>query len=678
MAKQRGRKLLQKQNKDDFKHSLDQERHEEEVIQVPVDKAPAPISADGPNTFFGTLDTQELEYFKRAESTMAVDTFESADEKYQFINSVIEESKGKELKLATSQICSKLMERIILAADDQQLKAIFQGINGFFVNLSYNKYASHVVETLLVRSAALIEKELLTPVFEAELDGDEQVYASMENMFLFMLNELKPHMKMMINHQYASHVFRLLILVLSAKKLPKSTQSNSALRSKKSKIARKMVDLKDNADFDRTYRTPDSFKLELKGILVMLYKQFTNGIEPGTKHSEVNIACVTKFREYCVDKVASPVIQLIIQVEGIFDRDRSFWNLVFSNTEQNDPKEESFMEYLLSDSVGSHFLQAVIGFARTKQVERLYKLYMQDRIVKLAKRDTTGAFVIMSLLQNLGSKEVKSILDDLVPELSILLNSNLDFGSEIIEASIRQGDYKKTEIVEQLGKKYYPADSESKNILESCLQLASSTLGNTKDDWPTADERRRALFLEKLINFDDYFLEIAVESLLNLPEERIMQMCYHGVFSHVVEHVLQAKRVETVKRKLLLNILYKDAVNLACNAYGSHIMDKLWEFTAKLTLYKERIANLLLEEADKVKNSIYGRQVWKNWHLELYVRKRFDWRKKVKEQELEVFPDSKPLQPKQKESIPAKRSAPSNNQRPGSLNKKRNAEKHHT
>lgn len=125
---------------------------------------------------------------------------------------------------------------------------------------------------------------------------------TMENMFLFMLNELKPHLKTMMNHQYASHVLRLLILILSSKTLPNSTKANSTLRSKKSKIARKMIDIKDNDDFNKVYQTPESFKSELRDIITTLYKGFTNGAE---SRSDISQSTITKFREYSVDKVAS-------------------------------------------------------------------------------------------------------------------------------------------------------------------------------------------------------------------------------------------------------------------------------------------------------------------------------------------------------------------------------------
>ncbi|EDO18486.1 hypothetical protein Kpol_1032p83 [Vanderwaltozyma polyspora DSM 70294] len=647
MAKPRGRKLLKKQQKDQFEPSNDVEKfeddrdHQENVYQG--DAADSEKSSD-PQMFFGVLDREELEYFKQIESTLAMDTFESSEEKSQMVTNVLQEAKGKELKLVTSQICSKLMERIILECDDMQLKSVFKAFNGFFYNLSCHKYASHVLETLFVRSAALLEKELLTPTFDNETSNEDgEVFGTMENMFLFMLNELKPHLKSMVSHQYASHSLRLLILILSSKMLPSSTKNNSTLRSKKSKIARKMIDIKDNDDFNKVYQTPESFKLELREMLTSLYKQYTHNAD---SRSDISPTDITKFRELCVDKVASPVIQLIIQIEGIFDRDRAYWRLVFNTNDEKDPKEEAFVEYLLSDSVGSHFLENVIASARLKYVERLYHLYMKDRIVKLAKRDTTGAFVVQAFLKHMKEKDVKQILDDIIPELSILLNSNMDFGTSIINASNRLGCYLKDEVVNQLIKKYYPEESENKNILESCLLLSSSTLGNTRDDWPTADERRRSIFLEQLVNYDDQFLTITIDSMLNLPEERFLQMCYHGVFSHVVESVLQTKRVDTIKRRLLLNVLSKDIVNMSCNAYGSHIADKLWEFTAKLTVYKERIAQALVDETEKVKNSTYGRQVWKNWSLELYVRKRWDWKKLIKEQEHELFPNAVKPQPK--------------------------------
>lgn len=605
-------------------------------------------NSNEPNTFFGLVDATELDYFKQAESTLNANVFESDEDRAGFVTSVLEEAKGKELKLVTNQICSKLMERLILNCNDQQLKAIFKSFNGFFNSLIHQKYSSHVVETLLVRSAALIEKELLSPF--PDYDNGEEEYVSMENLFLFFLGELKPFYKDMIMHQYSSHTLRLIILILASKELPSSVKSNSTLRSKRSKIARKMIEIKDNDDFNKSFQVPSSFKMELKDLI----ENLRNSMDAKSA------------REYAIHKVASPVLQLLIQIEGIVDKDRSIWHLIFlKEDEPKDPKEESFVEYLLSDSVGSHFLQNCVKFERVKYIERLYRLYMKDRVLKLAKRDTTGSYVIQELLTKLKPKEVNEILDQLIPEMSVLMNTNLEIGESLITASQLNKNYKKDVIIQELIKKYKP-NNESK-ILETILNLENSTLGNTKDDWPTAEERRKSLFLEQLIDYDEEFLNLTVDNLLELSTERLIQMCCHGVFSHVIESILKPE-LDIIKRRRILNQFMGSISDLACNAYGSHIVDKFWDFTIKLNNYKERIANELLSNKDKVKESIYGRLVWKNWSMELFVRKRHDWTFNIKQKEFEMFPND---QPKRKIE-PEKNNRNSTNEKPKKKLKGRN------
>ncbi|EGW34991.1 uncharacterized protein SPAPADRAFT_48048 [Spathaspora passalidarum NRRL Y-27907] len=607
----------------------EKKKQEEQQHQQPVEEVTEKTSV--PNTFFGLVDSNELDYFKQAESTLNINAFDSDEERLGFISSVFEESKGKELKLVTNQICSKLMERLILFADPDQLKTLFRAFSNHFVSLSFNKYSSHVLETLLVRSAALIEKEL-------SLEANE---IPMEDLFVSMLGEFKPQLTSMVNHQYASHVLRLLILILSGKELPSSTLSNSILRSKKSKIARKMIEIKDNEDFNSAYSTPPSFKNELREYSSIIAKDVD----------------MKRARELCIDKVASPVLQLLVQVEGLVDRERTFWHLIFcKDNEDKNGTEEAFVEYLLSDPVGSHFLEAVIknDGARPKYIERLYKLYMKDRVLKLANRSTTGVYIIQALLFKLKPVEVEFILDEIIPEFSNLISvsetHNLDLAQKLIDASISRGNYRRDEIISQLFKKFAPNYNldnpveSSTEFLENVLQLTGSTLGNTRGDWPTAEERKRSLFLEKLMEYDYKFVVCVWLNFMALPIEKFIQMCFHGVFSHVVEQslvVIPASEGEPkptlILRKRLLNIFQGKIVELSCNSYGSHIVDTLWKFTILLPMYKDRIASELLSESKKVKESTYGRLVWKNWSMELFTRKKYDWKSLVKQQETEYF-----------------------------------------
>lgn len=628
----RGRRALKKADENDGpKNEVQEERIDEVVEDEKVPKVP----------FFGLVDSNELTYFKQAESTLNIDAFESNEEKLGFVSSVLEETKSKELKLITNQICSKLMERLILLSNDKQLKEIFSLFQNHFASLAHHKYSSHVLETLLVRVASLIEKELAGTATSVEtMDDDLIVHSSMEDLFLQLVEELYPHINTMISHRYASHVLRLIILILAGKEIPSTTMSNSTLRSKKSKIARKMIELGDNEDFSRSFLTPPSFRPCLRKIMDLVAERKD----------------MTALRNLSIDKVASPVIQLAVQVEGLVDKERRIWHLIFlKDSEGKDEKEESFMEYLLSDPVGSHFLEAVIKEgARMKYVERLYRLYMKDRVLKLSRRSTTGVFIIQQLLHKLKTSEIDFMLDQIIPELSSLISitelNNLELAINVIEASIERRNYRREELIQQLFREFAPnfdytnlGSENPTEILENVLLLEKSTLGNTKGDWPTAEERRRSLFLEKLMQYDYSFVVCVWLAFLSLPIDRFIEMCFHGVFSHVIDKALQiSKNGEetkpiTILRKRVLNLFQGNIVKLACNAYGSYIVDKLWEFTIFLNMYKDRIATELASDSHKVKESIYGKLVWKNWSMELFLRKKYEWKTLVKHQEEEFL-----------------------------------------
>lgn len=91
---------------------------------------PVPASAPADIPFYGLLDEDEQEYFKRADSMLELNQFANPEERSLFLTSVYKEAGGKELKIVNSQSCSRLMERLILASTPSQLKALFQKLSG--------------------------------------------------------------------------------------------------------------------------------------------------------------------------------------------------------------------------------------------------------------------------------------------------------------------------------------------------------------------------------------------------------------------------------------------------------------------------------------------------------------------------------------------------------------------
>lgn len=74
-----------------------------------------------------------------------------------------------------------------------------------------------------------------------------------------------------------------------------------------------MIEIKDNEDFNRAFQTPESFKNELR--------EYCQTISAGLDTKSA--------RELSIHKIGSPVLQLLVQFEGLVDRERTFGILYF-------------------------------------------------------------------------------------------------------------------------------------------------------------------------------------------------------------------------------------------------------------------------------------------------------------------------------------------------------------
>ena len=96
----------------------------------PQEGYPEHAAPPGDLPFYGLLSEDEQEYFKRADSMLELNQFADPEERNLFLANVYKEASGKELKIANSQSCSRLMERLILLSTPDQLKRLFQKFSG--------------------------------------------------------------------------------------------------------------------------------------------------------------------------------------------------------------------------------------------------------------------------------------------------------------------------------------------------------------------------------------------------------------------------------------------------------------------------------------------------------------------------------------------------------------------
>lgn len=76
--------------------------------------------------FYGLLDEEEQTYFRKAGEMLELNQFPGPDDRLAFVESVYKEAENKELKIANSQSCSRVMELLIQHSTKTQLKLLFQ------------------------------------------------------------------------------------------------------------------------------------------------------------------------------------------------------------------------------------------------------------------------------------------------------------------------------------------------------------------------------------------------------------------------------------------------------------------------------------------------------------------------------------------------------------------------
>jgi len=137
-----------------------EDEHNENELENGHDYVPLPEGDGEPmegvyptldTPFFGMLDEEEQEYFKHADEMLEMNSFEDSEQRQLFLANVWREAEGKELKIANSQSCSRLMERLIQLSTPSQLKGLFQRFYGKYV-WPYRKESVYVFANMSTAS----------------------------------------------------------------------------------------------------------------------------------------------------------------------------------------------------------------------------------------------------------------------------------------------------------------------------------------------------------------------------------------------------------------------------------------------------------------------------------------------------------------------------------------------
>ncbi|KAI0121874.1 ARM repeat-containing protein [Daldinia grandis] len=610
--------------------------HQEATFQGGYDQGEqrigGPPQAD--REFFGMLSDQEQEYFRSVDEQLDIDDFPSQEERQLYLASVFAEAQGKELKLACSQSCSRLMERLILMSNTRQKKKLFGQFSTHFLNLIQHRFASHCCETLFLQSAPIVTRELGGERDDAPTDQDdskEEPLPYMEELFLLALDELEGHLGYLLADKFASHTLRVLLIILSGRPLEQSQTKSLIHSKKKEKISVPWTSDGPTDSNSQLRAVPMSFNLATKKIIA----DSVSGIN------------TTELRVLATHPTGNPVLQLLLELdislnskaaEDDSDDMTLLWRLLPdapSSLKDATTPASDFVNSMLYDHIGSRLLETLITHCPGKVFKALYRNIFGSRIHSLLRNDI-ASYPAIRILNRLSKEDLVIAIQKTLPELSKLVAlSRFNVIKTLFErCQARQA----TSEIDSLTKALVDALGSDPKLLVPKLCLLQSSETDDKKDQELPLKNRSALvshgshLTTTMLSIPGYPSSTVQKSIAALPEELILQLATSSApTSYVLVNALSTPSRNKAFHKTLVAALRSHSFQLAMSEYGNKVLNSVVSIPSKgdgISIpfhFKEFIMEQLGQHEQELRESFEGRRTWRTWKGDLWRNRRRDW-----------------------------------------------------
>ncbi|KAK6520420.1 Nucleolar protein 9, variant 2 [Arthrobotrys conoides] len=536
-------------------------------------------------------------------------------ERDMFLQNVMKETENKELKMACSQGCSRLLEKLLFLVNPDRVKVIFQKFHGHFGHLMEHRFASHCCEALFTVAASVSAKEYAGPTQE-----NDQEFVSAESLFLYTVTELEPLIDSLLMNPFGAHVLRTLFLVLSG--APLDSQSHKSIIHSKKKENISTLAKKVDGYEGQARPVPESFREALSKII----NKITGDIN---RESIRNLA---------TDPLGSPTLQLLIELD--LGRSRKYKTKIEESLvgklllqlpedeERDTDATRSFVKMLLSDTIGSHLLERVMMCVPKKTFNQLYNLYFKDGLGNLAASET-ASYVVIKVLDKLETPEFKAAEDELEKALpSLLENHRIAVIRSVVENCSKRG-LSADGFCDCLFETWGSGSGEERNILLRVLGIKPEEL--EEDDSKEIQKKKpsqlhASLLVQALLSVPGECSKRMKTSILSCPEGDLRKLCKHQTASHAIQKSIEIDPTDIAYKRKFVGLLSGSIPDLAVHPVGSHVVDTLFKATLSgLKLQRQRIAEELLASEKRLRDSLHGRAVWRNWKMDMYKTRRYDW-----------------------------------------------------
>ncbi|KAI6651679.1 Nucleolar protein 9 [Oopsacas minuta] len=343
--------------------------------------------------------------------------------------------------------------------------------------------------------------------------------------------------------------------------------------------------------------------------------------------------------ETVTDTYASPAIICLVEIFSLSHSELS------RKLNQYLIKCISPFDQLIDHEKGSYLIQSLISTANERQYARLFTQFPKGSIYKYATCNHAN-YAIQTLIANIHTEEhFNYILQELSSKQieAILGVGNFGVLHQIIKSGIEYPGQQK--LIKSILLETFQCQDNPISLIP--LLLLMSPLNNVLDSM--VEERiifkqednfhlHGSLIAQNLFSFEK--TKSFAKSLLYSSIDGILKIASDPNGCHVLDKFVSSEKVKGKYKNKLYVMLEERFVDFVCCKYGSRVFDCIWiELDYE---WKERFMIDISQKESILKSDFYGKFVLRNCKLDLYKRKRIEWRDSVQDTMKHRFEEQNP------------------------------------
>ncbi|GMQ07937.1 hypothetical protein CsSME_00051910 [Camellia sinensis var. sinensis] len=520
------------------------------------------------------------------------------EERSIICGNALEESRGKEVELATDYYISHTMQALLEGCDVDHLCGFLQSCAKDFPHIAMDRSGSHVAETALKSLAMHLQ--------------DDETYSLIENTLTTICQVIVDNPIDMMCNCYGSHVLRSLLCFCKVVPLDSSefhATKSSTILAERLNLRPSRVDENDSQYSQQ--RFPDVLKFLVSGMLNCARKDIST-LQTDQYSSLVLQTALKLYAGH--EEGLSHIIPILLgcnmenAVEGNFIEKKSARNLL----------------RLMKETAYSHLMEVIVEVAPETLYNELFTKVFRNSLFQMSSHHC-GNFVVQALISHARCQShMELIWEELGPKFTDLLEMGRSgVTASLIAASLRLHSHEH----KALAAAVHSVNESIGCIVPRILFLENYFSRGDKSNWNWPNGVKMhlmgSLILQLVFKFSSDFIQPFITSITSMEVEHVLEALKDPGGQRVVEAFLSSNVSGKQKRRLVMK-LRGHFGGLALHLSGSFTVEKC--FVAGNLSLREAIVSELLEVQTELSKTKHGPVLLRKLDVDGFARRPDQWK----------------------------------------------------